>query len=103
MRFSDCSQAKTAHAGFCRALPLNRFLAHNKVHILSHLTETIEALKKYPYGDRYRAETFARTTHNMVLMNRAKEDPDTFAWSRAFWNFNRNDCPLRICVIAMNL
>ncbi len=84
---------KEPHAGFCRALPLNRFLAHNKVHIASHLTETIEALKSYPRGDNYRAETFARATHNIELMNRAKEDPNTFAWARSFWNSNLTIVP----------
>ena len=84
---------KEPHAGFCRALPLNRFFAHNKVHIFRHLKETIEAIKSYPYGDKYRAETFARTTHNMTLMRRAEEDPDTFAWARSFWNSNRTIVP----------
>jgi hypothetical protein len=84
---------KDSHAGFCRALPLNRFFAHNKVHIASNLAETIEAIKNYPHGDRYRAETFARTSHNMVFMHRAKEDADTFAWARSFWNGNRAIVP----------
>ena len=84
---------KEPYAGFCRALPLNRFFAHNKVHIFSHLTETIEAIKKYPYGDRYRAETFARSVHNMTLMQQAKEDPNRFAWARHFWRSNRAIVP----------
>ena len=84
---------KEPHAGFCRALPLNRFFAHNKVRIFSHLKETIEAIKNYPYGDKGRAETFARTTHNMILMNRAQKDPDTFSWARLFWNSNRTIVP----------
>jgi hypothetical protein len=84
---------KEPHAGFCRALPLNRFFAHNKVRIFSHLKETIEAIKNYPYGDKYRAETFARTLHNMVLMDRAKEYPNTFDWAHSFWNSNRTIVP----------
>jgi hypothetical protein len=84
---------KEPHAGFCRALPLNRFFAHNRVHIASHLTETIEALRSYPRGDNYHAETFARATHNIDLMNRAKEDPNTFAWARSFWNSNLTIVP----------
>ena len=87
---------KEPHAGFCRALPLNRFLAHNKVFIASHLTDTIEALKSYPRGDKYCAETFARAMHNMELMQRAKEDPNTFAWARSFWNSNLTIVP---CVL----
>ncbi len=87
---------KEPHAGFCRALPLNRFFAHNKLCISSDLTDTIEAIKNYPHGDKYRAETFARTTHNMALVHRAKEDPDTFAWARSFWNSNRTIVP---CVL----
>ena len=79
---------KDSYSAYCRALPLNRFFAHNKVFISSHLTETIEAIKNYPYGDRDRAETFARTTHNMMLMERAKEDPNAFSWARSFWNDN---------------
>lgn len=77
---------KESHAGFCRALPLNRYFAHNKVFISSHLKETIEAIESYPFGDKYRAETYARSVHNMILMRRAEEDPDTFAWARSFWN-----------------
>lgn len=84
---------KDPYAGFCRALPLNRFFAHNKVHIMSHLTDTIEALKNYPHGDTYRAETYARTVHNMVFMDRAKEDAETFAWARSFWNGNHAIVP----------
>jgi hypothetical protein len=79
---------KDTHAGFCRALPLHRLLAHRKIMISSDLTDTIEAIKTYPDGDRYRAETFARTTHNMMLMKRAREDPLAFDWSRSFWNSN---------------
>jgi hypothetical protein len=79
---------KDPHPGFCRALPLHRLLAHNKIRISSSLTETIEAIKTYPNGDRYRAETFARSTHGSMLMRKAKEDPATFAWSRSFWNSN---------------
>jgi hypothetical protein len=84
---------KDSHAGFCRALPLNRFFAHQKVFITSDMKETIEAIEMYPYGDTYRAETFARTTHNMVLAHRAEEDQDTFAWSRVFWNSNYRISP----------
>jgi hypothetical protein len=84
---------KDSHAGFCRALPLNRFFAHNKVRITKNLKDTIEAIKNYPYGDRYRAETFARTVHNMVFMHRAKEDTATFAWARLFWRSNRTVVP----------
>lgn len=79
---------KDTYAGFCRALPLNRFFAHDKIKIVNTMKETIEAIRTYPHGDRYRAETFARTTHNMILMNRAKDNPDTFAWARDFWNAN---------------
>lgn len=84
---------KESHAGFCRALPLNRLFAHDKVYIADHMTETIEAIKQYPYGDKYRAETFARMMHNMMLMQQAKEDPNTFAWARSFWNANRTIVP----------
>ncbi len=80
---------KDSHAGLCRALTLNRFFAHNKVFIASHLKETIEAIKSYPFGDRYLAETCARSIHNMILMRRAEEDPHTFAWARSFWSSNR--------------
>lgn len=79
---------KDTHAGFCRALPLHRLLAHKKIVISSDLKDTIEAIKTYPTGDRYRAETFARTSHNMMLMKRASEDPLAFDWSRSFWNSN---------------
>jgi hypothetical protein len=79
---------KDSHPGFCRALPFQRILAHKKIKIASHLTETIEAIKMYPRGDKYRAETFARITHNMMILERAKTDPDTFAWARYFWNSN---------------
>ena len=84
---------KEPHAGFCRALPLNRFFAHDKLRISSDLADTIEAIKSYPNGDRYRAETFARTTHNMVLQGRVNEDPDTFSWAHSFWNSNGTIAP----------
>ena len=84
---------KDKHAGLCRALPLNRFFAHNKVHISADLKETIEAIKQYPHGDRYRAESFARNMHNMQLMHEAEQNPDMFAWARSFWNTNRNLVP----------
>jgi hypothetical protein len=86
---------KDPHAGFCRALPLSRFLAHQKVYIASHMTETIEAIKQYPHGDTYHAESFARSVHNMTLMAQAKEDPETFGWARAFWRGNLTIVPCR--------
>jgi hypothetical protein len=79
---------KDRYAGFCRALPLHRFLAHSKVYISDNLTETIEAIKSYPSGDRYRAETFARSMHSSVLMQQAEKDPTVLSWSRDFWNSN---------------
>ena len=86
-------EGKEPYAGFCRALPLHRLLAHQKLYISSELTDTIEAIKKYPHGDKYRAETFARTSHSMFIMQRAREDPQTFAWARYFWNSNRTIVP----------
>jgi hypothetical protein len=80
---------KDSHAGFCRALPLHRLLAHGKVKISSNLTETIQAIKTYPHGDRYRAEAFARSVHNQMLLTRAKDDPTALQWCRSFWNGNR--------------
>ena len=84
---------KEPHAGFCRALPLNRFFAHNRVCISSQMEETIQAIQSYPYGDEYCAESFARSVHNMTIMLRARKDPDTFAWARSFWNCNRMIAP----------
>ncbi len=84
---------KDPHSGFCRALPLNRFFAHDKVRIFSSLTETIKAIETYPHGDRCRAETFARMTHNMVLTQQAERDPNTFAWAGSFWNSNLTIAP----------
>lgn len=84
---------KDPYTSLCRALPLNRFFAHDKIMISSHLTETIEAIERYPYGDRDRAETFARTTHNMYLMKLAEENPNTFSWAESFWNGNRTIAP----------
>ena len=43
-------EGKEPHAGFCRALPLNRFFAHQKVYIANHMTEMIEAIEQYPLG-----------------------------------------------------
>jgi hypothetical protein len=79
---------KDSYAGYCRALPLQRLLVHEKVKIFSHLTETIEAIKSYPHGDRYRAETFARNAHGSTMVRRAKEDLEVFKWSRDFWRSN---------------
>lgn len=86
---------KEPHAGFCRALPLGRFLEHQRVYIASSMTETIDAIKQYPFGDKYRAESFARSVHNMTLMAQSKEDSDTFAWARTFWNANLEVAPCR--------
>src|SRR5258708_17529570 len=80
---------KDPHSGFCRTLPLIRLLAHHKVVISSHLTETIDAIKRYPYGDNYRAETFARTAHSSSLMHLAEEDSGVFAWASSFWKSNQ--------------
>jgi hypothetical protein len=87
---------KDSYAGFCRALPLNRFFAHKKLRIFGSLEETIQAIRDYPYGDRYRAEAFARSMHNAVMMQRAREDSNTFGWARYFWNRNRDIVPCRI-------
>jgi hypothetical protein len=84
---------KDSHAGYCRALPLHRLFAHDKVKIFSSLTETIEAIKTYPLGDRYRVESFARNAHGSMLVRRAKEDPDVFAWSQDFWRSNLELAP----------
>ena len=84
---------KDSHAGFCRALPLHRLLAHGKVKIFANLTDTIEAIKTYPHGDRYRAESFARNVHNQILIKRAKDDPSALHWCRSFWNANLSLAP----------
>jgi len=84
---------KDSHTGFCRALPLHRLLAHGRIKIFADLTETIEAIRTYPQGDRYRAECFARSAHNQILLSRARDDPAAFGWSRYFWNRNRSLTP----------
>jgi len=81
-------EGKQSHASMCRALPLNRLFAHGKVYISSELTDTIEAIKQYPKGDKWRAESYARMIHASMLLQQAKEDPETFAWARYFWNSN---------------
>jgi hypothetical protein len=44
--------------------------------------------KQYPRGDRWRAESYARSMHNSLLQQRAKKDSLTFGWARIFWNDN---------------
>jgi hypothetical protein len=84
---------KDPHTALCRALPLNRFFAHDKIFISSDLAETIRAVEQYPHGDRWRAEAFARTTHNANILYRAKTDPNIFAWARCFWDSNLTVAP----------
>lgn len=84
---------KDAHAGFCRALPLHRLFAHKKVKISAALKDTIEAIRTYPEGDRYRAESFARNVHNSMLAKRAREDPHALDWPRSFWRSNLSLVP----------
>ena len=79
---------KAEYAAFCRTLPLNRFFANDKIRISSNLTELIKALEEYPQGDRHHVEAFARNTHNISLMQHARENPDLFGWARSFWNRN---------------
>jgi hypothetical protein len=86
---------KDSHAGYCRALPLHRLFAHGKIKIFSSLTETIEAIKTYPRGDRYRVESFARNAHGSMLVRRATESPDVFKWSKSFWRSNLALAPCR--------
>jgi hypothetical protein len=87
---------KTQHPAFCRALPMNRYFAHKKVFISNHLTELIDAIEKYPKGDRARAETWARTTHNIMMKQGLEKDPRLLDWSRHFWNHNQDLVPCAI-------
>jgi len=50
------------YAGFCLTLPIHRMFVHKRLFIVNTLTELIEAISKYPLGDRWRVESFARTT-----------------------------------------
>jgi len=86
---------KDDHAGLCRALPLHRMFAHNKVFIADTLTEVIEAIKQYPAGDRWLVESFARQVHTTTLLQKVADEPDRLDWSRSFWNANLFLTPCR--------
>lgn len=80
--------AKDNHSGLVRALPLNRFFKHNKLHITSNMKDTIKSIEEYPRGDRYRAESFARSILNMFYMQEHEKNPDLSKWSEYFWTYN---------------
>jgi hypothetical protein len=84
---------KDDHTGFCRALPLHRMFAHNKVFIVDTMTELADAIEQYPYGDRWRVESFARQAHDTMFMQKAAEEPQRLDWSRGFWNSNLSIAP----------
>jgi hypothetical protein len=85
---------KDEYAACCRAIPLNRYFAHNKILISSNLTDLIKSIEEYPNGDRLHAESFARNTLNSDMQRRAETDPQVFDWAKHFWSQNRelNGC-----------
>lgn len=86
--------AKDSHGGFVRALSLNRFFKHNKIKISSKMKDVITSIENYPNGDRYRAESFARTVVNTYYLQEREKDPDLGKWSKYFWfhNFKISKC-----------
>jgi hypothetical protein len=87
------SHGKDEHGGFCRTFPLHRMFAHKKIYITDTMTELATAIQEYPAGDRWRVETFARSTHDGMFLQRAAEDPGLLIWSRSFWNTNLTIAP----------
>jgi hypothetical protein len=61
---------------------------HKRLFIVNTLTELIEAISKYPLGDRWRVESFARTTISPLIIQRAQKDVSALDWSRYFWRTN---------------
>jgi hypothetical protein len=79
---------KDDHAGFCRSFPLHRMFAHKRVFIVDTLVELAEAIERYPEGDKWRVESFARQVHDSTFLQQAEKDPHYLDWSRNFWNSN---------------
>lgn len=76
--------SKSDYTGNIRAMPFNQILKHGKVHFKSDMKESIESIKEYPNGDRYRAQTMARSIFN-VLEGQKEVDHN---WAKYFWDYN---------------
>ena len=79
---------KDDYGGFCRAIPLRRYFVHKQVLVASNLTELIDSITKYPHGDRFRVESFARSHLNGDLRNRSEEGRWSLDWVKSFWREN---------------
>lgn len=80
--------AKDDHSGSVRALPLNRFFKHNKLYVTTQMMDLVEAIEKYPQGDRYHVESFARNIINGYFMEERKKNSKLADWSIYFWRYN---------------
>jgi hypothetical protein len=80
---------KDRFAGRIRAIPMIRLFKHKKIHLREGL-RVVELLPKYPVGltedEQDHVESFARSTLNMVIQQRAV--PDLLAWPKYFWRHN---------------
>lgn len=93
-------QGKDEYAARIRALPLVRYFIHGKIHLPAAMTDLITALKEYPHGDRDHVESFARSTHNIILQQRFKLNPRSQEWSKYFWRRNRELAQCRLGAIT---
>jgi len=84
--------------GHVRAIPLKRYLKHNKVKICRDIS-VIELLPKYPADctdeEQYRVQSFARSLINVSYMH--ETHLTKFEWSKYFW---RHNLQLRVCRIS---
>ena len=85
---------KDLAVGNIRAVPLNRFFKHDKIH-LNRGVEVVELLPKYPGGcsddEKYRVQQFARMITN-VHYQRDERYKDR-AWPKYFWRHNYDLVP----------
>jgi hypothetical protein len=91
---------KDKYCARIRTLPIVRYFVHGKIHILNTMRELIESLKKYPNGtedENLHAESFARSTFNMIFQENATKHPVLTQWAPAFWRANGRmvECRLR--------
>ena len=87
-------QAKDPYAGHLRAVPLNRLFKHKRIYLNKDLS-VVELIPKYPEkctdDEKYRVQSFARTTMNMEYM---REDRyKSREWPKYFWRHNYDLSP----------
>ncbi len=87
---------KDDFAGRVRAIPMARFLKHDKVRFNIDLP-VVDLIGRYPTeltnDERYRVESTARQLINLSIQS--EMEPSTFDWARYFWRHNYDIVPCR--------